>query len=1496
MLLDLSRRNRLLNFREGPAAVRLSIPDPSSVEDALADGRVHRILELPQLPQGALATERDPSFFAKEAASGRIYAASAAGDSRKRVLSICRAGRTDLEEGGARTVFLALGVLKWKDGTGAKAPTYRAPLILCPVDLAKLPGKDGFSLRRADEDSVTNTTLLEMLRREHHVEVQGVDPLPEDEHGVDVPAVMEAWRKAVAPLDGWSVESEVWLGRFSFGKFLMWRDLTERADDLAKSPIVAHLIAGGGAFDDGVPAVEPSQTDALTDAKWPPCPVAADSSQLSAVLAAVNGRSFVLHGPPGTGKSQTITNLIACCMAAGKSVLFVAEKRAALDVVHRRLKKVGLSPFCLELHSNKAGKTDVLRQFSEALEYAGSKPPEAWDATLDDLRASRRALDAYVEALHAQSPCGLTPYRAFSYLLSHGADEAAAAGMAPLENPPFGDEGAYEGAARLAQNLAEAARDVPPDAFEALAPIGARQWTPGWSDRLLAAARPLVQVSESLLSAVADFDPAATWQQIETRLRARERGLAAVAEFERQWPALDPEKAASLDVKALRAALDDIPNRFFLLRPLRRRAIRKAICTAARPVVSPKIPSDALAGLVDRLATLRADLSDASALPSSDAAHRLVQAWETWRGPAAKFAVVAAGAEGDSSAGSTASAGASEHAAAEPAAVLAAARTALDRPGDLRPWCRFRAAEAACAEAGLEPLAKAVESGAVAPDDAESATRKRWCEAFARRALDASEPLRSFFGGGQDSMVARFCARDKDMAKLSRDMVLARLSLALVKARKSRDLAPRFAMLAHEVAKKTRQKPPRALLEALGGALPALKPCLLMSPLSVAQYLPPGGRTFDVIVFDEASQLTVPDAIGALARGRQAVIVGDPKQLPPTSFFQKGADSAEEQDVAQDEEEAEDLDSILDECKAAGVPEQALLWHYRSRHESLISFSNQRYYDGKLFTFPSAAAAGKGLGVSRVKVEGGTFDRAGTRTNRKEAEAVAAAVVERMLDPSFANKTCGVVTFSQAQQSLIEDLLDDAQAAHPEIQRFFDPALPEPFFVKNLENVQGDERDAIYFSVGYAPDPSGTFAMNFGPLNRPGGERRLNVAVTRAKEQIVVFTSIEHTQIDLSRTAALGAAHLREFLAYAAGGAGSAPDSAKATAASGGAPRRDLFASEVADFLRTSGYEVDENVGCSGYKVDLAVRAPDGVSHILAVECDGAMYRDAASARDRDESRRGVLEGLGWHVARCWCMEWWFDREKAEAKLLSAVDAAISGGKAEAAPTPVPSVSATDGGTTAPAPDAPTSSSSEGASLAAELEEAATAPDENVRPYVPAPCDRSFAKAPSNFNATYGLQYVQAQMSRIVKDEGPITEELLFARVLEEWDMKQATDNRLKVLRKAVPKALRTTVHLKRRTYWPAGVEPEQWRTCRIPTGSDTRARRTFVQIPFEEFAAAFDSLTRTDPATVAAGNADALFRAALSLFGLPPRLTPDIRQFLEAARRASLALGREDA
>ncbi len=306
-----------------------------------------------------------------------------------------------------------------------------------------------------------------------------------------------------------------------------------------------------------------------------------------------------------------------------------------------------------------------------------------------------------------------------------------------------------------------------------------------------------------------------------------------------------------------------------------------------------------------------------------------------------------------------------------------------------------------------------------------------------------------------------------------------------------------------------------------------LAPCMMMSPLSVAQYLPADTKPFDVVVFDEASQIPAWDAIGAIARGKQVIVVGDPKQLPPTAFFDRSSDGHD------DAFDLEDLESILDECLAANIPHKRLAWHYRSRHESLIAFSNERYYDGRLVTFPSPVTDDRA--VRYVHVPGGVYERGSGRVNREEARAVVRDVVRRLTDPTFARegRSLGIVTFNTEQQRLIETLLDQERRAHPELESFFGTELHEPVFVKNLESVQGDERDVILFSVAYGPDAAGRVSAQISVLNKDGGARRLNVAITRARYELVVFATLRPEQINLSRTEAAGVRDFKHFLEYA---------------------------------------------------------------------------------------------------------------------------------------------------------------------------------------------------------------------------------------------------------------------------------------------------------------------------------------------------------------------------
>jgi very-short-patch-repair endonuclease len=404
-----------------------------------------------------------------------------------------------------------------------------------------------------------------------------------------------------------------------------------------------------------------------------------------------------------------------------------------------------------------------------------------------------------------------------------------------------------------------------------------------------------------------------------------------------------------------------------------------------------------------------------------------------------------------------------------------------------------------------------------------------------------------------------------------------------------------------------------------------------MSPITVSQFLPPDYK-FDLVLFDEASQIVPEDAVGSIYRGKTLVVAGDNKQLPPTSFFQKNLIDDMDWDELSDED-VEVFDSILDECLGIGLPVKTLRWHYRSKHEDLIAFSNHRFYDDTLITFPAAKSQTDTLGVKLFYVPDGVYDRGGKRDNPREAEKVADLVFEHFR--LYPKKTLGVVTFSIAQMEAVEEAIDRRLKEQPDFEPFFKEDRLEGFFVKNLENVQGDERDAIFFSVGYGYDQQKQMTLNFGPLNKPGGERRLNVAVTRAREKTVLITSIKAPDIDVD-TKAAGVQTLRYYLDYAEHG----PETLESVKA-----REVEFESaldeDVAAEIKKMGYEVVPQVGCSVYRIDIGVVDPVNPGNfLLGVECDGAAYKSSSSARDRDRLREQVLRQLGWRLHRVWSPAW----------------------------------------------------------------------------------------------------------------------------------------------------------------------------------------------------------------------------------------------------------------
>ena len=521
-----------------------------------------------------------------------------------------------------------------------------------------------------------------------------------------------------------------------------------------------------------------------------------------------------------------------------------------------------------------------------------------------------------------------------------------------------------------------------------------------------------------------------------------------------------------------------------------------------------------------------------------------------------------------------------------------------------------------------------------------SALRQVWLDAVISAARHDRPFLSTFDATSHAQTIRRFGQLDEARLIENRSRVAAGRF-----ARIDRMANPAaWRLLNQQFSLKKSYKAIRDLMKDAGPAIQHLAPVFMMSPLSVAQYLPRGTISFDLVIFDEASQVRPEDGLGAITRGRQVVVVGDEKQLPPSDFFNV-------QNAPADDGLVEDLESLLGIFKSANAPQTMLRWHYRSRHESLIAVSNREFYDNRLVLFPSPDAGRSRLGLIYHHLPNAEYDAGASRTNRVEAREVASAVMRHARDTP--DQSLGVAAFSAAQADAILDELEILRRQNTSLEPFFDAAAEEPFFVKNLENVQGDERDAIFISVGYGRQASGKLSMNFGPLNKEGGERRMNVLITRAKLRCEVFTNLRAEDLDLSSTKSEGVRVLKTFLQYAA--TGRMDVTAEALEAEPESP----FEEAVERALRANGHQVRRQVGSGGFRVDLAVVDPDAPGrYLLGIECDGATYHRSRSARDRDRLRQSVLENLGWHIHRIWSTDWFLNPARCMRELETAIAAA----------------------------------------------------------------------------------------------------------------------------------------------------------------------------------------------------------------------------------------------
>ena len=1465
---------------------------------------------------------------------------------QKRLLQLARDARTAEEEQGINILFLALGFLGWFEDEKSDVAR-EAPLILVPVELVRNERTSTYDIRAREEDIVTNLPLQSRLRDDFGLTLPEIDD--EDEWSPSV--YFDAVRDALTAKPRWRIDDNgIQLGFFSFAKQLMQRDLEQAEwpeDGLAADATIRGLMHAG--FE---PESSPFPEGKSLDSLLPPHDVVqvidADAPQTKVIEEVRRGRNLVVQGPPGTGKSQTITNIIAAAAHDGKTVLFMAEKMAALDVVLVRLRKCGLGDLCLELHSRHANKREVLQEIGRTLQSRQEEEPSDIDTT--ELRITRDELNRIADLLHtAIEHRDFTPFDAMADVVGFIASD---------RRPPELDR---EGLGELdLEQRRRIERDIA-SLSELLAATGPRARHPFAGCRELDLQPVALQRLDNALAAAIDaLDNALSSSRAFALGRAHETHESDAAEWLPR-----PESVAELREAA----------RFLALlgqRPQRTAQVMDAVFgkesagdlvdsleigrqwAQAKHDAAPRfrdhaweIPAaplqmdlerGAAPGLRSFLARLGGGYRRSSqtlgelvtgGLPKSSAdrvelAKQLAEVQRrrrelaneegylaqllgaAWRGERTDFdgfraaAAWIADVEATGMASSISELERAESAFPEPVVtgrgleeraeaveqgvrtVVELLRLDLDDVGLLvidqaslsalhdrfvamaesqeryNEWRQIQRLVRQLTRSGLGGLVAMLDDGRLAPADAVGEFGYAAAEARWGFATESVPGLASLVDLDRHELVRAFDALESEHIGNVQDLIrsrhLAQLPLGA---------AGQMGVIRSEIARKRRHMPIRRLMDKAGGMVQRIKPVFLMSPISIAQFLPPKALRFDLLVVDEASQVRPEDALGAIARCGQIVIVGDQKQLPPTSFFDRlGADEPVDEEDGEGDgiAGATEMESVLTLCEARGISPRMLQWHYRSRDPSLIRVSNEEFYESRLILPPSPLELDGSYGLSFERVPGVFASRGSAAagrpgTNRIEAEHVVRAVAAHAR--VWPGMSLGVVTFSKAQADMVTELLELERRRDEVLNDFLREGHAEDAFVKNIENVQGDERDVIFISVGYGPtEPGGQLrSMRFGPINAEGGERRLNVLFTRARARCRVFASFDPGDMDLDRARGNGPRVLKRFLDFAKTG-----EAVEHGPTGGGADSP--FEEDVANVIRSLGYLADHQVGSAGFRIDIGVRHPDAPGkYVLAVECDGAAYHGALSARERDRHRQAVLEGLGWTFHRIWSTDW-FHRRPQEGQRLAR---ALADARAHVEHTPVRGANE-DGRRVEP--DDSKSASTIDVDVGALTLPAITAP----LVYRQANVSVDTALEPHEV----ALPRLAELVAEIVAIEGPIHVNLVARRVAESFGKGRAGGRIADATRAALREAQRQGGGdlLERRGFWLTREQGEQV-PVRDRTTAGGGADKAPMLPPMEIVAAA--ELIEQESGRVEQGD---LIREVSRLFGFK-RAGPDLKRVI---------------
>lgn len=1242
-LIDHSRANSLLFYRdlkvgtldltaETEAVGRLLAGDKLTVESLVSAGRY--------------SESPDPVVRTRAEAEARQKVRSA-------LVALQRKALSNLEEKGIETLHLAMGMATWPASDGGRP--YDAPVLLLPARIeARGRAGDDLRLAVAGEPQV-NPVLLYVLEENYAIRINASAVLSEcggeDESGqwrIDPEGVFARIERAATTVPGFKVTRRVILANFQFAKMAMVEDLKRNGDTISSSAIVA-AVAGHSVsrqkLAQAVIDIEPAQLDERP-ASDDYLVLDADSTQHRAIVLVGKGQNGVVQGPPGTGKSQTISNLIAQSVAEGRRVLFVAEKRAALDAVIKRLTHpdVGLGHLVLDLHGASVSRKEVMARLAHALEQIrNALPADGTEAVHREFEARRKQLNEHARRVNQiRQPTGLSvnqmvgrllrlPAAAKSALRLRGetlaaltaerADEVKQWILDGAANPTLflgTDPSPWNNADIRDGRRAQEALD--------LATKAANELWPEFERLLEQVVNQLGVRPPSTLDEVASFlavlrDARSIRQQYGTEIFSSQLG-----DFAR---ALEPATGGPI----ARAWA-------FLSNPAYRAARKRLLALRAAPA-SPRMLRQEALQAEDVLHRWRA-LGAASAVPmEADSETELAAAFaaldEATKGLGA---MTEAGPFGDMQ-------------------LMAMASWLRSLASDQRtPYLlpRIHAIRSHLIAAGLTGFLGELREHGVPTEHWTARFEHTWLYSALEQVLASDPGLASFNGRTHEQIIDAFVRLDRERVRLAAQRVRRLHGERAIEAMNQH--FDQANLVRTEAGKKSRHIPLRELLARAPDVLTRIAPCWVASPLSVSQLLDGSKRHFDIVVFDEASQILQEEAIPALYRAEQVVVAGDRHQLPPTTFFATAVEGEDE--ILDDDDEARDalatatasiggFESLLGTLEAF-LPNWLLEWHYRSEDERLITFSNTHIYMGRLVTFPSARGheAIRHILVPHDPALGGQEESA----SREVEEVVRQVLLHAERRP---HESLGVIAMGIKHANRVQAALDRALDLRPDFSDFFSLDREERFFVKNLETVQGDERDAIILSIGYGKAANGDLPHRFGPLTQEVGYRRLNVAVTRAKRRMCVISSFSHDEIDLNRSRSRGVQLLKAYLEYAAGGGRRLPEEEHA-----GDVGLNAFEADVHDALEARGVRTRPQFGASRYRIDLVAMHPEKSGRpVLAIECDGASYHSSATARDRDRLRQAHLQRLGWRFHRIWSTDWFYSREQETERALSAYEEAV---------------------------------------------------------------------------------------------------------------------------------------------------------------------------------------------------------------------------------------------